>query len=87
MAYRKVHIGEDVWQYKVGSSHVHIKGPNNVSFTVAREQIGKETQFKRFEPHIDSCEDVLVTEHVITPDTIKKYIVVKNYVEEKLKEK
>ena len=39
MAYRKLHIGKNLWQYTVGRSNVHIKGPNGVSFNASKNEL------------------------------------------------
>jgi hypothetical protein len=40
MAYRKLHINGNEWQYTVGRSNVHIKGPNGESFNHPTQELG-----------------------------------------------
>ena len=40
MAYRKLHIDGSVWQYSVGRSNVHIKGPDGVNFNYPTQELG-----------------------------------------------
>lgn len=65
--YRKIHFGFEEWQYHIGRSCVHIKGPNCQTIKATpRDILGHD---------IDSDD-----KNAITPGMIKGYILI--YLEE-----
>lgn len=72
MAYRKIHINKSEWQYTVGRSNVHIKGPNGESFNAPAEEISTPVV------HYCSCgPEYNCYGYVgdgVTPASVKKFI-------------
>jgi len=73
MAYRKIHIGKDIWQYTVGGSHVHIKGPNGVNFTCKKGEVGEEIPINKY----DRMELNTVMQYAVKPELVKKFLLKK----------
>jgi hypothetical protein len=68
MAYRKLHINKDVWQYSVGRSNVHIKGPNGVNFNCQKQELATRIECGCGEGY--SCYDV----SGVKPGAVKRFI-------------
>ena len=49
MSYRKINVNGEEWQWKVGWSHVSIKGPNNQSYAPYKDELTEIDDVERAE--------------------------------------
>ena len=69
MAYRKIHVNGNEWQYTVGRKFVHIKGPDGQNFNCQVEDIGS-TVYCSCGPEYN-CYDY---GPAVTPSDVKKFV-------------